>query len=119
LFIFVDFFYYLQYCLIAYFFVSELKGEGLQNLSSRVLKAGIFLVFTILAGMTIYFTVSLINNEKTYRNCHDPILITSRVLGLILIAIYFYIALRVSYTLKSMKNALDNRKYRENIRDMW
>lgn len=119
MFIFVDFFYYMQYCLIAQFFVREISGAYENPLSSRILKFAIFIVFGILTAMTVYFTIELASDNKSYTNCKDPVLITSRVLGAILTVIYFYIAIKISYTLNSMKQALDSQKFKENKRDMW
>lgn len=113
-----EFLYQSELCSIALFFSAEIYKYFKVYAEILVLTLAISGVFCVFLIITTYFVIEIFLGNFNYRNCNSSELIASKVLGLVLIAVYIYLAIRISYILYTLKKSLHQRKNESNIKDL-
>lgn len=113
-----EFFYNSELCFVALFFATEIYSYFKIFAEIVVLSITISAVLCIFFIITVYTTVEIYFNQFFYRDCDNPFLLASKILGLILVLVYIYLAIRITYILHSLKNILDRDKSKSNKNDL-
>ena len=113
-----EFFYNSELCFVALFFATEIYSYSTNFKEIVILWATIAFVFCSFLFIAVFITVEEFSNKYYYRDCTSALLLTSRILGLYLVLVYIYLAVRIIYILHGLKKILDEDKSKANKNDL-
>lgn len=105
LFVFMEFFLYLTFCLIAMFYVSQ-ASTYLQD-SSMIIKASrilLIIFFITLLTLFVYFSVIVGKKSRDYDKCDTNIWVVTKYISFFMALSFLCVGLKLCYRLKQQKN---------------